>query len=414
MKETYANEFEVGLNVMLKDGKTKLRRREAYKIINLYLKNGEPWATLLKTDSQFRSKEYKAKVAELFPIPGFEKADPSKPTEICDNELPASNNKESEIISCQPKSPTLPHNSKEVAQSYVDKTPTSRDVTERPRRKAAENARNAIKQMMTDSVFITQAIKTPPPKHAWDWNTYYDITLDDPDLVRIHEKALPKDDDSVRDLDSLDPELSWDDSPEQMEVSFLNNAINSKVPYPTSEESCSLTEPDSQDDDVFPVNNLTPHHTRLRRKNAFRRNRRRSKIKTVHHLKSSSNDDSTPTEDRQQRYCRPVTAPIDLQKCQPLHDVLNPLIPLAPECVMLDHHVQDLSHPLDVIQDRIPNSASQPTASCRPPRSCKQLIDYKEYHSSGSKLQLGHVEDAVGKPESQRLYLRKPRGEGDK
>ena len=49
-------------------------------------------------------------------------------------------------------------------------------------------------------------------------------------------------------------ELSWDDSREQMEISFLtDNTTNSGFPKSTTEESSSLTEPDKQNDDVFPA-----------------------------------------------------------------------------------------------------------------------------------------------------------------
>ena len=40
--------FVVGNNVFLKNDKSKLRGREMYKVIDLFLKNDESWATIVK------------------------------------------------------------------------------------------------------------------------------------------------------------------------------------------------------------------------------------------------------------------------------------------------------------------------------------------------------------------------------
>ena len=66
-------------------------------------------------------------------------------------------------------------------------------------------------------------------------------------------------------------DLSWDDSSEQMEISLLTgNTTNSGVPKSTTEESSSLTEPDTQNDDVFSADNIVPYYEHLHRRNTFR------------------------------------------------------------------------------------------------------------------------------------------------
>merc|ERR1711942_241353 len=62
-------DFNVGDDVFLKADKSKLRGREAYKVINLFQKNGEKWASIQKCESKFMSKEYIVKVSEIFKIP---------------------------------------------------------------------------------------------------------------------------------------------------------------------------------------------------------------------------------------------------------------------------------------------------------------------------------------------------------
>ena len=62
-------EFRVGMNVVIKSELSKLSARKPYRIINLFEKDGEDYATLQKHDSQFRAKQYKVKAAELIVIP---------------------------------------------------------------------------------------------------------------------------------------------------------------------------------------------------------------------------------------------------------------------------------------------------------------------------------------------------------
>ena len=61
--------FKVGDNVFLKSDKSKLRGREAFKIIGLFQRNDEKWASIQKCESKFMSKQYDVKFSELFKIP---------------------------------------------------------------------------------------------------------------------------------------------------------------------------------------------------------------------------------------------------------------------------------------------------------------------------------------------------------
>ena len=63
-------EFEIGHNVFLKNDKSKLKARQLYKIVDIYSKNDEPWATIQKHESQFRSKKYEVKLSEIILLPG--------------------------------------------------------------------------------------------------------------------------------------------------------------------------------------------------------------------------------------------------------------------------------------------------------------------------------------------------------
>ena len=64
------NQLTIGDNVLLKADKTKLKARQPNKVVETFMKNSEPWATVQKHDSQFRAKQYKVKEAELVKLPG--------------------------------------------------------------------------------------------------------------------------------------------------------------------------------------------------------------------------------------------------------------------------------------------------------------------------------------------------------
>ena len=60
--------YHLGQNVLLKHDRSKLKGRDLYRIIKLYDKEGEAWATVQKTENQLRNKEYDMKTAELLPF----------------------------------------------------------------------------------------------------------------------------------------------------------------------------------------------------------------------------------------------------------------------------------------------------------------------------------------------------------
>ena len=62
-------QFKLGDNVFLKNDKSKLRGREVYKVVEVFIKDDENWAKLQKSETQFRSKEYLVKCAEIFHVP---------------------------------------------------------------------------------------------------------------------------------------------------------------------------------------------------------------------------------------------------------------------------------------------------------------------------------------------------------
>ena len=63
-------DFEIGHNVFMKNDKSKLKARQLYRIVDIYTKTNEPWASIQKHDSQFRAKKYEVKLAELILLPG--------------------------------------------------------------------------------------------------------------------------------------------------------------------------------------------------------------------------------------------------------------------------------------------------------------------------------------------------------
>jgi hypothetical protein len=58
-----------GDNVFLKADKNKLRGREMYRVVDLYVKHNERHAKLQKSETQFRSKTYDVKLSEIFLLP---------------------------------------------------------------------------------------------------------------------------------------------------------------------------------------------------------------------------------------------------------------------------------------------------------------------------------------------------------
>ena len=68
IKET--DNIQVGHNVFIKNDKSKVKARELYKVVDVFIKDNESLAVIQKHNSQFRLKRYNVKVAELLLLPG--------------------------------------------------------------------------------------------------------------------------------------------------------------------------------------------------------------------------------------------------------------------------------------------------------------------------------------------------------
>ena len=69
-KNSIPIDFEIGHNVFLKNDKSKLKARQMYRIVDIYTKKDEAWATIQKHDTQFRAKKYEVKLSEIILLPG--------------------------------------------------------------------------------------------------------------------------------------------------------------------------------------------------------------------------------------------------------------------------------------------------------------------------------------------------------
>ena len=67
-KKVVDNDIRIGDDVYVKHDKSKQRGRESYKVVKLFDRNDENWATIQKNSSKFMSKEYEVKIAEIFPV----------------------------------------------------------------------------------------------------------------------------------------------------------------------------------------------------------------------------------------------------------------------------------------------------------------------------------------------------------
>ena len=151
--------FTIGQNVMLKSGKSKTKGRELYRIINLSDKNQEPWATLLKSDSQLRSKQYEVKTAELIPM--------TEPVEFANTIPDIDNTPGSDVTDNTLLKPThdLPHTKDELIAAELENNQTKQ------KRKYAIKARQKIKDIANIEIGKLTVRKQDPPLHGWQWDT---------------------------------------------------------------------------------------------------------------------------------------------------------------------------------------------------------------------------------------------------
>ena len=172
----------------MKNDKSKLRGREVYKVVEVFVKDDENWAKLQKSETQFRSKEYLVKCAEIFhvPVPAVDTKDDEKVLEESDtsdvqenddvsvphvdtdndekllvgNDVPAAQDKDADNIPIQfEELQPCDDKTKDVIQAvpeddvhdpFEDQTNSSSD--QRPRRRAAMRNERNIKEMLAMGV----------------------------------------------------------------------------------------------------------------------------------------------------------------------------------------------------------------------------------------------------------------------
>ena len=74
--------IEIGHNVFLRNGRSKLKARELFRVTDIFSKDNESWAIIQKHNSQFRSKKYQVKISELLLLPG--QVEENLPDETCE------------------------------------------------------------------------------------------------------------------------------------------------------------------------------------------------------------------------------------------------------------------------------------------------------------------------------------------
>ena len=336
-----------------------MKGRELFKIVKLFKREQETWATIQKTEDQFRAKEYDVKAEELLPIEESNNYDTND--EIT----------EAEIINdhADNKDTGLSHTSSNVMDAYnVDQSHRHQQVApaKRPARESANQAKCRNKELADHKVLAIETTKITPPKHAWEWQSFVDM-IDMEDLCTI--RRTKKNPTSITTLPETTSEedLQWDNSPEQFILYQPNNPPqiptghieNANLPTDLDDES-PLTELDTDSDDVF--NNpepLTRSH-RLKRSAAFRRRRRR----TNPNLYEPQSTDEIPTTDNE----------------PPRNYRSRPLVPLYPNDVQLGPAVQNMSNPLIMIQPNLPTTPPR-----RPTRTTRSNLDYKRFHRDGDR-----------------------------
>ena len=165
-----------------------------------------------------------------------------------------------------------------------------------------------------------------------------------------------------------DEELQWDSSAEQFHTYQKPGSEDQITPEnaePTDNSRdtdmfSTLTELDTDTDEVFNTPDPTTRSLRLKRSHAFRRRRRRIRSTL---LEPRSHDEDTTTDEE--------SSP----KLQPRSKA-----PHHPKDVQLGPLVQDMSEPLRVIQPTL-----SPTPPGRLPRPGRSNLDYRHLHNYGER-----------------------------
>ena len=139
--------------------RSKLHGRQLFKIIRLCDKDGEPWATILKSQSQLRAKEYQAKIAELLAVPG-------------------------QVFSYNDTPDLYPTEETNGIQAPLD-TYIDKGSTNRPKRQSAKKAKELISHMDTKGVLRigNKRATMDIPHHGWNWETFNQLLMEDSDIT---------------------------------------------------------------------------------------------------------------------------------------------------------------------------------------------------------------------------------------
>ena len=182
----------IGLNVFLKNDKSKLKARQLYRIVDIYELNDEKWVSIQKHDTQFRAKKYQVKVSEIIPLPG----------------------------------------------QTVVASDSETSVRTRPLRKSAEKARELFSKLC----FVKSS---DPPTHGWDYDRMLELyEAEDniyPLIAPIHPPQAVIDHDSETSSDSPTQETSDEfedandinsDSSSTLAPSTASNSSDQPPPMP--------------------------------------------------------------------------------------------------------------------------------------------------------------------------------------
>ena len=366
--------FQVGQNVMLKTGKTKLKGREMYKIMEIYKKNEEYWAKIQKHESQFRSKEYDVKLTEIILVQGQMEGEAQQ------------NNRDSDT-----EQDSNMDNDYETAESDLQRD-MQQPIRRQPR-KAAIMARRKIQDMVTDTqqTLLVKEPSSKPPSHAWDYDTFCLIAEQETNMIK--NRSRPRTRKTLKDTFSVDEPMEdtsddyiWDDSQEQYTLYQCTSQLPNHTSTPDSIDQ-SLTEMSSSDDEVFHNPQPLSRSSRFKRVVPIRKRRVKRRLIFTHSSDTDDSPEDLPTQPPQPTPHSPPKEGQDEDKSSPedphtprrnptqyppheeertnyptriytrsrAHNLSDPYWrPLQPEDVNLGPRVQYLDEPLQAIQDSIP------------------------------------------------------------
>ena len=201
--EVDENWFKVGDNVYLKSGKSKLRGREMFKIVDLFQKNGEHWAVLQKCEQKFMTKRYEVKWSEIFQVPGtipnHNSVSDNESEEEDDTLVQKEEEKPDEIESTTGVQPAIEHLS----------ITTKPNQEKRPRRMAAERSRSKLQDILKCLQTKSKPACKDPPLHGWIYEDWVKNIEEDDDELYVetplkHEMEIPSKTPFSLFLESLD------------------------------------------------------------------------------------------------------------------------------------------------------------------------------------------------------------------